>query len=281
MHKYITNFRVWGMILVFLLFIFSACEKTDPTAPEEGTPPDIPPASTFQMDFSDFQTQGTGKIKHDGQEILLSKQNWGWAAANVFVWNVILTINLIVPVAAFLESFNHEPVQQADGSWLWMYNFTVAGFQHTAKLTATTEDGFINWKMQISKQNNFTDFEWFTGRSNLVATEGTWTLNAKPNDPTPLLGILWHRNPLDGSSDIRYTNIIPNNDENGAFIQMAIVPDSALDASYQIYSVVKNNMTDIEWSRTTKEGRISDSLHFVDNGQWHCWNNLYDDIECQ
>lgn len=281
MKNFITKFRVWCVLSVFLIFIFSACEKDDPTAPENGTPPDVPPVSTFQMDFSDFQTQGTGKILHNGHEIMLTKLNWGWAAANVFVWNTILTINLIVPVAAFVESFNHEPVQQADGSWLWTYSFTAGGLLHTAHLTATTDIGFINWKMLISKENTYTDFEWFTGRSNLVVTAGTWTLNAKPTDPTPLLDILWHRNPTSGSSDIRYTNIIPNHEENGAFIQMAVTPDSVRDASYQIYSVTNNNMTNIEWSRTTKDGRVSDAVHFGDTGEWHCWNNTLDDIDCQ
>ena len=267
---------------VFTLLVLSGCESSDPAGPND-EPPEIPPAATFKMDFADFQQNGAGKFMPAGTvpAEIMTKQNWGWAAANIAVWNVVLTVNLVVPVAAFLESFNHTPVQQDDGSWLWSYEVVVAGVQHTAKLYATRDGDIIDWEMLLSKQNNYTDFEWFTGRSNGQNTEGSWTLNAKPADPTPYLGILWHRDPQAGSSDIQYTNIIPEHAENGGYIFAAIRPDSARDASYKIYNKGKDNFTDIEWNRTTKEGRVRDPLHFNDAGLWHCWDNLLEDMTCQ
>lgn len=208
------------MLLTAHLFLTS-CNKDEPSAPQEDAPP-IPPLSTFQIDLSDFDTskallmpEGLGKTT-----AVLTKQNWGWAALNVGVWNAALTLTMIVPVAAFVESFNHQPVQQPDGSWQWSYNFTVGLTVHTAKLSARAVDGDIHWKMLISKQGAYTDFEWYTGVSNLVATEGTWQLNMDPNTspPTPFLDIEWHRNPQAGSADVKYTNIIPGNAGNGDYI---------------------------------------------------------------
>lgn len=266
----------------FTILGLAGCESTDPTGPNDA-PPEIPPAATFQMNFDDFQQNGAGKrlAENSGAQEIMSKQNWGWAAANVLVWNVVLTVNLVVPVAAFLESFNHSPVQQDDGSWLWSYEVFVAGVQHTAKLSALRDGDNIDWKMLVSKQNHYTDFEWFTGRSNGQNTEGSWTLNAKPADPTPYLGILWHRDTETGSSDIQYTNIIPEHAENGGFIFAAIRPDSLRDAAYNIFNKGLDNHTDIDWNRITKEGRVRDALHFNDAGLWHCWNNVLEDINCQ
>jgi len=97
--------------------------------------------------------------------------------------------NTCCPVAAFVESFNHQPVQQLDGSWLWSYDVTVGRVVHTAKLFGQTVSEGFAWRMSLSKQDFYTDFEWFTGLSNLPATEGTWTLNQDPNNPNPFLSI--------------------------------------------------------------------------------------------
>ena len=70
------------------------------------------------MDFSEFpDTSSSALIKGES-----TYQNWGWAALNVAVWSSVLKLTLAIPVAAYLESFNHEPVLQADCSWLWSYS---------------------------------------------------------------------------------------------------------------------------------------------------------------
>lgn len=275
------------LVLLTAQLFFTSCNKDNPSAPQEDAPP-IPPVSTFTIDLSDFDTskallmpEGPGKTA-----AVLTKQNWGWAALNVGVWNTLITLTMIVPAAAFVESFNHKPVLQPDGSWQWSYNFTVGLAVHTAKLSAKAVDGDIHWRMLISKQGAYTDFEWYTGVSNLVATEGTWRLNMDPNTspPTPFLDIEWHRNPQAGSADVKYTNIIPGNAGTGDYIFYGIDNQTPYNAFYNIFSVSQNNLVEIEWDRAVdqKDGRIKDPNHFGDD-QWHCWDiiaNGLEDITC-
>ncbi|RMG31932.1 MAG: hypothetical protein D6732_14145, partial [Methanobacteriota archaeon] len=213
----------------------------------------------------------------------LSHQNWGWAAINVAVWNSLLTITFAVPVAAFAESFNHEPEQQDDGSWVWSYNFQPpGGVLHTAELHATLLSDGVQWEMYITKQNVFDHFLWYSGISDFLGQHGTWTLFHDPTDPQPFIGIEWNRNPAQGTADIKYTNIIPNGPENGGYIFYGITNQFPYDAFYDIYHKSQDNHTNIEWNRTLKNGRVKDPLHFGDSA-WHCWDILdhqLQDIPC-
>jgi hypothetical protein len=204
--------------------------------------------------------------------------NWSWAAFHVGVWNVIITVGLAVPVTAFVESFNHIPEQQPDGSWVWSYEVTVGGIVHSAELHALAVGGDIEWNMYVSKEGFYADFNWFSGVSNLISTEGTWTLNRAPDDPSPFVGIEWHRDPATETGEIKYTNIVPDGPENGGYIHHGIT-DEAFDAFYEIFNKGQSNVINIEWSRTTKDGRVKDPAH-LGSENWHCWDSALQDIEC-
>jgi hypothetical protein len=233
-------------------------------------PPEIPPASTFVMDFSDFASETAA----------LAVDNWHYAAGNVAIWNAFITIGLAVPVAAFLEALSHEPVRQTDGTWVWDYNFYVGQVLHVAELRGWVESDVVFWEMYISKQGFFEDFLWYSGESAVAGTEGTWTLYASPENPTPLIGILWHAAPEEGTADIKYTNIVPDGPENGGYIFYGVTDGSPYDAFYDIYNKGLENHTNIEWNRPGMAGRVADALHFDDDGEWHCWNDAHQDVDC-
>jgi len=268
--------------LVLVLAALTTMTECATNAPNGDNPPEIPPASTFVMEFDDFADGGAPKLANDGQspirQQVITNGNWGWGALHVGVWHVIVTVGMAVPVAAFVESFNHVPEQQPDGSWVWSYEVTVSGILHTAELHASTVDGSIEWNMFISKEGFYESFNWFSGVSNLPGTEGTWTLNNRPEDPTPLVGIEWHRDSLTETGDIKYTNIVPDGPENGGYIFFGLT-EGTLDAFYEIFNKGENNTINIEWSRTGKDGRIRDGAHFGDD-QWHCWDAALQDAEC-
>lgn len=270
--KLITIALLSGMILM------SSCSKDDPVAPSQQAAPEIPPLSTLEMDFSSFDTTGTsklGKITGNGDQIR-SDNNWRLAALKLGAWNLVLTINLVVPVAAFKASFTQTPEIQDDGSWTWSYNF---GIGQSAELTARPSGGNIIWEMRISKPNTYTDFLWFTGESNITATEGSWQLFLNPQNPQPYLNIVWHRDPENGTADIRYTNVLAGDPGNGGSIFAAVTNDAPHDAIYQIRNTAINNEVDIEWSRTDFSGRIRDILVFSDT-DWHCWDSNFQDVDC-
>jgi len=268
--------NLFWMMVVLSLLLFNCSEK-DSLAPNE-TAPEIPPQSTLIMDFNSFDTSfALPKISPAG--IQQQDAAWRWAAFKVGVWNLVVVANFAIPTVAFVESFRHEPVLQDDGSWLWAYNF---GIGNSAKLTGKIVGTEVQWEMRITKSNQYTDFLWFTGTSNLLATEGEWHLNAAPNNPVPYVDVLWHRNLQDGTADIKYTNVIPNNPGNGGYISYAITNDAEYNAVYDIFNVEINNLTNIAWNRTDFHGHIKDPQHYSDSN-WHCWDtkaNGLVDVTC-
>jgi len=266
------------VILALIAVLFSNCKKDNEPAPA------IPPVESFVIDFSDFDDgskSSTLDLNNFRGIDTITYNNWGHAAFNVGFWNTIITVGLAVPVAAFREAFNHQGVYQPDDeTWIWTYHVWVFGVKYTPQLHAEIVDGYVHWKMYISQQGGYSDFLWYTGESKLDGTEGTWTLYNSPNVPTPLVGITWHKNTDGIIGDIEYKNIVPDGPENGGYIYHALTADSLYDANYDIYNKGQDNLTKIEWSLDTKAGRVKDENHFGDT-EWHCWDNLLQDIDCE
>ncbi len=261
-------------LLGFLVLIVS-CESDKSTDPGE-QPPVIPSQSTMMIDFSEFPDTSSG----DGlQNSVLSKNNWGWAALNVSVWNSVLTLTLSVPVAAFVEAFNHQPVKQSDGSWLWQYSVTVNKALYTARLFGKTITEGVEWKMLLTQEGVYEDFEWFTGFSNLTANEGNWTLNKEPNNPTSFLYIEWKRNSQEGTADVKYSLISPTEPTDDSYIFYGKTNEIPLNRFYQIFKAEDNNLIEIKWNYESKFGWVKDSIYFEDEN-WHCWDERLNDVEC-
>ncbi|MBN1292862.1 MAG: hypothetical protein JXB48_13560 [Candidatus Latescibacteria bacterium] len=279
-HLFIT---VWLLLLTLCLLFVQGCSKDSITNTADIVDaPEIPPKSSFIIDFDSFpiarNTTETIKKSFLRSE-MQSYKNWEWSAGNVLVWNTLLTVTLAVPVASFVESFNHDPKLQMDGTWIWPYSFIVFGQSYSAELHAKLDTEGIQWDMYITRQNVYDDFHWYTGRSNLFTTDGYWVLYKKPEDPVPILRIEWDRDMTNNSTNIKYINVIPDNPANGSYIYYSITDEIPYDAYYDIYLSESNNSTNIMWNRSTKEGRVNDVLHF-ENDAWHCWNTQLEDIEC-
>jgi len=259
-------------ILIFPL-VFNSCEKdNDPDAP------DLPPVSTFILDLSDFINKKSMDATADTKGLVAT--NWGWAASNVLVWNAVLTVNLIVPVASFYEAFNHEGIYEGNNEWVWSYNFMAGGVSHKAELHGFLTADAVLWEMYISKEDVFTDFLWYSGSHDLLRTVGQWILNGSPDNPIAYLQIDWTRSETDDSADIKYMIITPGADENGSYISYGRTNEVPLDRFYDIYIASTQNLVEIEWSKTTKEGRVKDYAHYQD-ALWHCWNSSLQDVVCE
>ncbi len=246
---------------------------------DSGEPPVVPPASTLQIDFDDFSgspptTEGPRAPKQAD-----SFENWVFAAGNLVVWSTVLTVSLAIPVAAFAESFNHEPQQVSALGWVWSYDVLVNGVRYSAALHGTISGANITWRMLISKEGAYTDFEWFTGVSNLTATQGTWSLSRDPSDATPFVDIAWERSTTDDAAEVRYTNITPEAAGNGSYIVFGITPETPFDAFYEVFGAELDETVRIEWMRSDASGRVRNETHFG-NGEWHCWNDQLRDIDC-
>lgn len=250
---------LFAVALISLLF--TACQKE--AIVNQGTPPTLPPANSMVIDFSSFNDAGkTGDIE--------SVQNWGFAATNVGIWHTLLSVQMIIPVTAYLESFNHN-AQFNNGTWTWTYDFNPANNPHTATLEAFVENNEVNWSMKISN-NNVSNFEWFTGISNLDGSGGSWSLNKSINDPSTLLEIEWDK-VSNTDVAVKYTN---QNDNN--YIEYGLT-NSDLNIYYDMYQAANSNLINVEWNRDNRNGRVKNQNHFGNN-EWHCWDTNQQDIDC-
>ncbi len=255
--------KITLILLLSAMILNTSCNKKNEEAPE------IPPESTFKMDFTDFNNSNKSMDTTTG--------NWAHSAANVGIWNLIVTVNMVIPVAAFREAFNHEGEYQEDGSWIWSYTVS----NHTASLHAKLDGDYVLWEMYLTKSGVYSDFLWYTGKSKIDGTSGTWSLNQSPTvNPNGYIDITWNRDVNTGTADIKYTNVISGGAGNGGYIHYGKDPSLALDAYYNIYAIELDNLTEIEWNITDKNGRVKNPNHFNDS-EWHCWTTTLEDTTCQ
>lgn len=267
------NYLLLPLLFVLTLGILSlsGCKKDE----DEKTAPALPPQAGFVMNFSDFNSAGD-TLKSAAQTDTYF--NWGYSYLNVAVWNAVLTGVLAVPVASFVEAFNHEAVYHPDNNnWTWSYNFNVAFTAYEAELTGSIVGDSTLWEMRITKAGAYSDFLWYHGKANLTQTGGYWMLIESPESPNNLLRIDWH-NYADGTADIKYTNVKPGIPENGSYIYYGSTLDP-FNRFYNIYHKNLNNTTTIEWSSTLKNGHVKDPLHYGDIS-WHCWDYNLQDVVC-
>jgi hypothetical protein len=257
-----------GFILLAFLLVTASCKKNDELAP------DLPPQSSFVMNFSDFSNPDDTL----GAREISTYQNWGYSYTNVVVWQAVLTVGLAVPVASFVESFNHEAVYHPDANyWTWSYNVTVGFDVYGAKLTGYLEADSVVWEMRITKGSEYVDFLWYYGKSAIDGNGGFWILQENPSNPNTLLRIDWHKY-ADGTADISYMNIRPGDPENGGNIFYGTAT-TEFNRFYHIYNKGLDNLTEIEWSSVNQNGHVKDMHHFGDDS-WHCWNEVLVDIVC-
>lgn len=265
---------ILGLSLVIAL-VFSGCSKDDENP--AGPAPNLPPESSFIMDFSDFTNADTTAAYKSS----LSYHNWGWSATHVFIWNAVIHITFVVPVAAFYESFHHDGVWDPDvNAWVWSYNFMAGGVVHLAELQGSLVNGGVKWEMYISKNNAYSDVLWYWGFSNGTNTEGEWHLNGNPEDLEELISIEWNKNIETGEANIKYTNVQEGHEEEGGYIIYGIANNEFYNAFYDIYSASKDNLLEIQWHRTNKYGRVKDEFHFGDD-DWHCWDEMLLNTDCE
>jgi hypothetical protein len=257
------------LVLAILVLTITGCGSASGA-------PTIPPIETFIIPIEDFPDNGIGSFVslETGNQ-----SNWNYAAFTVGFWGAVVVVGLAVPVAAFRESFQHTPVQQPDGSWIWSYSVNVGTSVYSAELHGQFITEGVHWGMNISKAGEYEDFLWYYGEHNLPATDGFWVLKQSPAVPEDLLRIDWSRNISAGTYAIKYINIVPGGPENGGYIDVQYTKGTPYDYICDIYNKGETNHTYIDWSSITGEGRVQDLKHFGDT-DWHCWDSDQLNVTC-
>lgn len=277
MRKLISSSLFMVLGLSAMMYLSTGCEKN--TQADNDVAPELPPVSTLEIDFSDFN-EATKSGTPDSLLADSTQKNKGTAVLNVFGWNFVLGVHMIVPVTAFKAALNHQPEQQEDGRWLWTYDCKVGAHTYTAKLYAQEIEDEVNWDMYLSQQGGFTDFNWYSGIAKKDLTEGSWKLYKSPEAAVEFVDIVWHRNVADNTTDIKYTNVEVGSAGQGGYITYGKVNDEVYNSFYEIFHIEKDNLINIQWHRTIKDGRIRNEVAFKDT-VYHCWNTDGYDVICQ
>ncbi len=281
--------RLLLLIAAILMLTLAGCGENDSDGDDDDDAPTIPPAYTLAPDFSSMGgNRASGAAmdriapaealklpKTEPDEITIqgscSQANYTHAAFQVGFWNTALWVTLAVPSWSFVEAFNHEPVLQNDGSWIWSYDVNIFNVIYTAELHGAFEDGEVQWRMYITKQGEYADFLWYRGTSNLPATAGTWTLKNNPTDDEDWIGIEWSRSVANQTWQVTYTNIRTGDTNEGGFIEYGVDADTDYNAFYDIYNAVGDNLVEIDANTSSDEGRVRNQAHFGDD-LWRYWD---------
>lgn len=78
---------------------------------------------------------------------------------------------------------------------------------------------------------------------------------------------------------MKYTNVIPDHENNGGYIYYGSTTDDDYDRFYHIYNATNTDLTEINWHHLDEDGRIR-GPHFYGDDDWRCWDESLDDIEC-
>lgn len=250
------------LILLLIVCLVGAISLDGCKKKKEGPKPTLPSSATMEMDFSAFpQAKSLSGVQ--------DTSNRGVGVINVAVWHTLLSFTLALPVLAFKAALNQTPVAQDDGSWEWSY--TVLGA--AIKLNGKVENSTVTWNLYVD------DFKWYTGTHDTGFSSGTWTFYKSKEENHEILGIAWTKNTATGTYDIKYTNIEPGGTENGGYIQYGLTTGSPYNAFYDIYNKGQNNLTNVKWNTSTKEGSIKDPK-FYNDSNWHCWDAAGANIVC-
>jgi hypothetical protein len=269
---HIANSLIHTVIAISLLAL-TACQQNESN--EQSNPPEIPPK--FSMSINEEFPSESNTVQSAGTITALSTNNFGYAGLNVAVWNTVLAVNLVVPVAAFLESFHHFPSLRSDNTWVWTYAVRIGGTIYTAELHAQVSGDEVYWDMYVTKPGEYLDFNWFSGVSARDGSHGSWTLRKDPADVTEYLEIDWTHNRQSDTGTARYTIVLEGNPENGSYIYYGATTDEPYDAFYDVYSASKDQFLEIEWDRASRAGRARNPDYFPDS-DWHYWDENLQDI---
>lgn len=224
------------------------------------------------MDFSSFSSKKNGSI-------LIT--NWQYSVLSVSYWNIILYANCAIPVVAFQKATEQKASYIDNNTWEWKFKVGADSLTINAKLQGKIVTDSVEWKMYISTTksgNTSADFLWFTGASALDQTGGWWLLNENPVSTNPLLKINWTKKG-ENEGTLKYTYVKSNDPAAGGYIEYGTKDDLLYDTYYTIYGKTHDDYINIEWNKTTKEGRIKSSVIYTNN-EWHCWNSSFANITC-
>ena len=255
-----------------ILFTTTSCDK-EPA----GDRPDLPPAESMMMDFSDFATQPAGT-----KGSALSYDNFLFSYLTVGYWNASAALVSALPVAAYTHALAQTAEYLGNNTWEWSFTFTYNSLSYVATLTGeriSNEEFTMEMVIIQPSLAPGNGVKLFDGVVRYDHTRADWTFYKEGTNA--VLEVAWNKDFETEAADLTYTYVEADQEETGSYIMWAYSPDAVYDGAYTIS--MSEGMTNIEWNTTTIEGRVKAPAYFEDEN-WHCWDSYANglaDIECE
>ena len=254
-----------------ILFTTTSCDK-EPV----GDRPDLPPAESMMMDFSDFATAPAGMKSSEASYV-----NFVLSYTTVSFWHASAALISALPVAAYSQALSLTPEYLGDNTWEWSFEYPLNGLNYLATLTGTrlnNEEFSMEMIISMASLPN-QGVKWFDGVVRYDHTRADWTFYKEGTNA--VLEVAWNKDFETEAADLTYTYVEADQEETGSYIMWAYSPDAVYNGAYTIS--MSEGMTNIEWNTTTIEGRVKAPAYFEDEN-WHCWDSYANglaDIECE
>ncbi len=288
------------------LLVFTACDPEENITPEndfsEEFPtevPELPLKEMYLMPVSLFSQEGID-TNSNGKRVsgVNSYQHFAHGATQFIAYHTPIALYSAVPTAALALAANEEPVPIEEG-YEWSYQYaTLAGKTYDVVLRANfvwnpDVAGFnktaFQWRMYLSEQGGFQDFEWFSGFVSQDLTLAQFNVFLNPSSANPVVVIDYERSTYgnffnrqtDGIS-LSYTVTDPDDSFNTeAFLEYNTIDSTGTgyNANFLLRGEILEAPIDIQLNTDTGEGRVRDEAKFGDN-EWKCWNKEFRDEDC-
>jgi hypothetical protein len=242
------------------LITLAGCKKD-----KEEAAPLLPPMTAFAIDVNAFTDESPNKS-------IDTCSYFHIVTAGVNYWNLALSLNLMIPVAAYAEALEQEAVRLDNDTWVWSY---AVNDLYSADLVADVVGDSILVGMYITKENAFDSLLWYTGKFDILRTGGEWTIFDIPEHPAEAwLQIDWNANYEEETFDIRYTNVYVGNDYENSYLEYGKTTETDYDVYYNLYNSLAGITYSIEFNTETEVGYVAF------NGEQYCWNENHANSIC-
>jgi hypothetical protein len=240
--------------------LLSGCEKQ-----KEDSSPVLPPLSAFAIDVEDFTAAGAEKS-------IDSMGNFHVVVGAVSYWNLLLSLSMAIPVAAYAEAFNHDAERVDNDTWKWSYAFNDV---YSAELTADVAHDSIYLTMYVTKAGGYEDMVWYTGKCDILRTGGEWTIFDIPvNRETAWLHITWNADYASETFDIKYTIVRPGGDYEFSYIEYGITANTDYNAFYNLYNSENGITYEVDYNTQTHVGTVTNGMNQL------CWDEYFVNTLC-
>ena len=266
---------LFTILFAVSLLLVSCSDSTTGTGEQQ--PPQLPPASSMQADFSTFDSANPKPVSADQTSAMT---NFYTAVSATTLAKAIIELNVAIPKAIFSKAENIKPELNSEGQWEWTYSASTNGQSFKARLAGSVSaNDTVDWKMYITidtldyKADNFMFFE---GTTTLDGKEGTWIyydLN-KPDQQVKVSKMDWT---IDSETSKTLTlEVLSNrNDNRGDTITYT------LDGSVKTVTFLdtsKDETTEIQWNDETKAGYVISPNY--NGGVKSCRDQNFQDTAC-